>query len=87
MFTTVELQHNKLYKQNYVLMVFLPTLPVTSISCERAHSKVDLVKSASMAPGRLEDLILILSEETVLDTLKIHVIIVGFAAVPRALAL
>ena len=40
-----------------------------------------------MASERLEDLILIPSEKTVLDTLKIHVIIDEFAAVPRALAL
>ena len=86
----VELQHNKLYKHYYALMVFLLTLPVTSASCERAHSKIDLVKSAvraSMASERLEDLILISSEKTVLDTLKIHVIIDKFAAVPRALPL
>ena len=46
--------------------------------------KVDLVKSAvwaSMASGRLEDLILISSEKTVFDTLKIHVIIDKFAVV------
>jgi len=49
---------------------FLLTLPVTSSSCERAHSKVDIVKSAvraSMASERLEDLILISSEKKVLD--------------------
>jgi len=71
-------------------MVFLLTLPVTSASCERAHSKVDIVKSAvrsSMASERLEDLILILSEKTVLDTLNISVIVDKFAAVPRALPL
>ena len=81
----VELQHNKLYKHDYALMVFLSTLPVTSASCERAHSKIELVKSAvraSMASERLEDLILISSEKTVLDTLKIHVIMYKFAAVP-----
>ena len=88
--TMVELQHNKLYKHYYALMVFLLTLPVTSSSCERAHSKVDIVKSAvraSMASERLEDLILISSEKTVLDTLNIPVIIDKFAAVPRALPL
>ena len=84
----VELQHNKLYKHYYaliILMVFLSTLPVTSASCERTNSKVNLVKSAvraSMASERLEDLISISSDRTVLDTLKIHVIIDKFDAVP-----
>ena len=88
--TMVELQHNKLYKHYYALMIFLLTLPVTSASCERAHSKVDLVTSAvraSMVSERLEDLTLISSEKTVLDTLNIPVIIDKFAAVPRALHL
>ena len=65
--TMVELQRNKLYKlQTLFLDGFLPTLPVTSASFERAYSKVDIVKSAvlsSMASERLEDLILISSEK------------------------
>ena len=40
------LKHNLLYKHFYQLVVFLLTLPVTSASCERAHSKVNIVKSA-----------------------------------------
>ena len=32
------------YKNFYALLVFLLTVTVTSASCERAHSKVDLVK-------------------------------------------
>ena len=42
---------------------------------------------SSMASERLEDLILISSEKTVLDTLNISVIVDKFAAVPRALPL
>ena len=60
----VTLGHSVAYKNFYALLVFLLTLPVTSASCERAHSKVDLVKSAvraSMGSERLEHLVLISS--------------------------
>jgi len=40
----VTLSHSVAYKNFYALLVFLLTLPVISASCERAHSKVDLVK-------------------------------------------
>lgn len=86
----VGLQHNKLYKHYYSLVVFLLTLPVTSASCERARSKVDIVKSAvraSMTSERLEDLMLISSEKVVLDSINISVIIDKFAAVKRAITL
>ena len=56
--TMVTSIHNMLYKHFYQLVVFLLTLPVTSASRERAHSKVDIVKSAvrsSMTAERLED--------------------------------
>jgi len=48
------------------LILYLLTLPVTAASCERAHSKVSLVKSAvraSMNADRLEDLVFISSEK------------------------
>ena len=45
----VALGHSAVYRNCYALAVFLLTLPVTSASCERAHSKVDLVKSAVRA--------------------------------------
>ena len=72
------LKHNLLYKHFYQLVVFLLTLPVTSASCERAHSKVNIVKSAvrsSMNSERLEDFILISSEKTVLDSIELAVIV------------
>jgi len=53
---SVTLKHNVVYKHFCELVVFLLTLPVTSASCERVHSKVDLVKSAvrtSMGYDRL----------------------------------
>ena len=62
----VELKHSLLYKYFYALVVFLLTLPVTSASCEQAHSKVELVKSAvraSMSSDRLEDLVNVISSE------------------------
>ena len=76
----------------YQLVVFLLTLPVTSASCERAHSKVDIVKSAvrsSMTSERLEDFILISSEKTVLNSIELDVIglVDKFAAKTRALPL
>ena len=61
-----------------LLLVFLLTLPVTSASCERAHSKVDLVKSAvraSMGSERLEHLVLISSEKSALDSVNVSAVV------------
>ena len=83
-------KHNLLYKPVYQLVVFLLTLPVTSASRKRAHSKVDIVKSAvksSMTLERLEDCIPISSEKTVLDSIELAVIVDKFAATARALLL
>lgn len=88
--TMATLKHNLLYKHFYQLVVFLLTLPVTSASCERAHSKVNIVKSAvrsSMNSERLEDFILISSEKTVLGSIELAVIVDKFAATARALPL
>jgi len=77
----VKLQHNKrykLYKHYYALMIFSLTLPVTSSSCTREHSKVDIVKSAVRVSMASE----ISSEKTVLDTLNIPIITDTFATVP-----
>ena len=86
----VELKHNVIYKHFYALVVFLLTLPVTSASCERAHSKVDLVKSAvraSMGSDRLADLVLISSEKATLDELNMSSVVDRFAVANRALSL
>jgi len=75
--TMVTLKHYLLYKHFYQLVVFLSTWPITSASCERAHGKVDIVKSAvrsSMTSERLEDFILISLEKTVLDSIELAVI-------------
>ena len=76
--TMVTSKHNLLYKHFYQLVVFLLTLPVTSASRERAHSKVDIVKSAvksSMTSERLEDFTLISSAKTVLNSIELAVIV------------
>lgn len=83
-------KHSVLYKHFFALVRFLLTLPVTSASCERAHSKVDIIKSAvraSMTSERLEDLILISSEKVLLDNINLSVVIDKFAASGRALPL
>ena len=65
-------------------------MTVTSASRERAHSKVDIVRSAvrsSMTSERLEDFILISSEKTSLDSIELAVIVDKFAATARAMPL
>ena len=79
----VTLGHSIAYKNFYALLVFLLTLPVKSASCERAHSKVDLVKSAvraSMSSERLEHLVLISSEKSALDSVNVSAVVSRFAA-------
>lgn len=86
----VSLKHSAVYKNFYALIVFLLTLPVTSATCERAHSKVDLVKSAvraSMGSDRLEDLVIISSEKSVLDSIKMSAVVSKFAVQKRGLPL
>jgi hypothetical protein len=65
--TMISLKHNITCCKNfYELLVFLLTLPVTPASCKRAHSKIDLVKSAvraSMISERLQDLVWISAEK------------------------
>jgi hypothetical protein len=66
------------------------TLPVTSAACERAHSKVDLVKSAvraSMTSDRLEDLVLISSEKNIVDKVDLSAVVTCFALLHRRLPL
>ena len=86
----VEQKHNIIYKHFYAIIVFLLTLPVTSASCERAHSKADLVKSAvraSMGSDRLADLVLISSEKATLDELSMSTVVDRFALGNRGLPL
>jgi hypothetical protein len=82
--------HNKAYRHCYQLVVYLLTLPVTSASCERSHSKVDLIKSAvrsSMTSGRLESLITMACEKKVLNSVPNSTIVARFATEPRGLPL
>ena len=72
------------------MVVFLLTLPVTSAACERAHSKVNLVKSAvwaSMFSDGLEDLVVISSEKQTVDELSADAVIDRFALCNRGLPL
>jgi hypothetical protein len=88
--TMISLKHNITCKNFYNLLVFLLTLPVTSASCERAHSKVDLVKSAvraSMTSERLQDLVWISAEKNLLDSIQLSSVIDRFAASNRGLPL
>ena len=83
-------KHNLQCQHFYQLVVFLLTLPVTYASRDKAHSKVDIVKSAvrsSTTSERLEDFIPISSEKTVLDSIELAVRVDKFAATARALLL
>jgi hypothetical protein len=78
------------YKHFYQLIVYLLTLPVTSASCERSHSKVDLIKSAvrsSLTSGRLENLVAMACEKKILDSITNSTIVARFASEPRVFRL
>jgi len=82
--------HNITYKNLYALIVYLLTLPVTSATCERAHSKVDIIKSAvraSMTAERLEDMVIISSKKKTLDALSLTAVVDRFALQDRGLPL
>jgi hypothetical protein len=86
--TIISLKHDTAYKNFYNLLVFLLTLPMTSASCERAHSEVDFVKSvvrASMTSERLSDLVLISAENTLLHFIQLSSVIHRFAASNRSI--
>ena len=83
-------QHFKVYRNFHKLIIHLLTLPVTSASCERSHSKVAFVKSAvrsSMTSCRLADLIIISSEKSVIDNLDLSHVVNRFSLSPRGLPL
>jgi hypothetical protein len=86
----IEMKHSVVYKHFFGLVVYLMTLRETSAARERAHSKIDLVKSAvraSMASDRLEDLVLILSEKNIVDNVDSSAIVTRFALLNRRLPL
>lgn len=86
----IERQHSLVYKHFFNLVTYLLTLPVTSATCERAHSKVDLIKSAiraRMGSDRLEDLVIVSSEKHILDNLDLFAVVDRFALHNRALPL
>eukprot|EP00795_Rhopilema_esculentum_P013366 gene13366-4221_t len=66
------------------------TLPVTTASCERCHSKVKIVNRylrATMNEERLENLIIVSSEKDVASTIELPVLVHQFAIRPRKLLL
>lgn len=86
----IELKHSVVFKHFFELIVYLCTLPVTSAACERAHSKVALIKSAvraSMGSERLEDLVIISSEKCIVDNLDLASVVSRFSVVNRGLPL
>lgn len=86
----IALKHSVVYKHFFNLIVYLVTLPVTSAACERAHSKVDLIKSAvraSMGSERLEDFVIISSEKDIVDNLDLASVVNRFSGVNRGLPL
>ena len=86
----ITLKHSVDYQDFFKLVIYLLTLPVTSATCERAHSKVDLIKSAvraCMLSDRLEDLVIISSEKSVVDSLDLSSVVNRFAMIERGLPL
>jgi hypothetical protein len=83
------LKHSLLFTCFYELVVFLLTILVMSDSCERAHSKVELVKSADRArvikwaPDRLEKLVVISAEKLTPDALKMSSFVSRFTVTSR----
>jgi hypothetical protein len=86
---TIANSHNIAYKNVYALIVYLLTLPVPSATCERAHCKVDIIKSAvraSMTAERLGDMVIISSEKKTLDALSLTAVVNRFALQDRSRA-
>jgi hypothetical protein len=86
----ITLKHSVVYKDFFKFVIYLLTLPVTSATCERAHSKVGLIKSAvraCMLSDRLEDLVIISSEKLVVDSLDLSSVVNRFAMIERGLPL
>lgn len=85
-------EHNLtlLYGQLAKLLKIAVTLPVTSASAERVHSKVKLVKTAlrsTSADERMSDLIQIYVERSIADNLGLGQLVSEFALKPRKLLL
>ena len=80
----ITLKYSVVYKDFFKLVIYLLTLPVTSATCERTVGKVDLIKSAvsaCMLSDRLEDLVIISSEKSVVDSLDLSSVVNRFAMI------
>jgi hypothetical protein len=72
------------------LLQLAVTLPVTSASAERVHSKLKLVKTAlrsTSANERMSDLVQIYVEHSISDGLGLRELVSEFALKPRKLLL
>lgn len=84
---------NKLHESYcalYHLACILLTIPVSSASCERAFSKLSLVKNAlrsTMTDDRLCNLLLMAVEKNVAKELNLQIFVDVFALQPRKLKL
>ena len=88
--TMIASNHSIVYKNFFPLIKYLLTLPVTSASCEWAHSKIDFVKCAvraSMCYERREDLVILSSEKQILDHISLAAVVDRFAGFDRGLPL
>ena len=63
------------------MIVIAATLPVTVVSCERAHSKVKLINNylrVTMPSERLEDLVEISCERDISDSITLDRMVEAF---------
>ena len=77
----VEYDHPRLYGDLFQLVQILATLPMTSASCERAHSKIKIIHSylrAKMTPERVEDLLIISTEREIADSIELDDVVEKF---------
>ena len=71
----------EVYPRLYEVVRIIAILPVTVVSCERAHSKVKLVNNylrASMASDRLQDLIRISIERDIAEKIELDTLMINF---------
>ena len=79
-----------LYPNLHKIIQIAATLPVTTASCERCHSKVKIISSylrATMSEERLDNLVLISSERDISSDIELPVLVDQFAIKPRKVIL
>ena len=79
-----------LYPNLHKIIQIAATVPVTTASCERCHSKVKIISSylrATMSEERLDNLVLISSERDISSDIELPVLVDQFAIKPRKVIL